>query len=129
MDYESDRSRKLGCWESFEALDATITGFSIPNSEFVPGDDFAGFLIDSGFGTDCPAETRQYWKSETAKNYQGDEGRKRLRMAAINLRDRDGLYSRLSDVVCPVLWLHVSCLGSFLVLIRVMHIRDAKSVY
>jgi hypothetical protein len=29
-------------------------------------------------------------------------------MAAINLRDRDGLHSRVEDVVCPVLWLHVS---------------------
>jgi hypothetical protein len=29
-------------------------------------------------------------------------------MAAINLAERDGLHSRLSDVRCPVLWLHVS---------------------
>jgi pimeloyl-ACP methyl ester carboxylesterase len=27
-------------------------------------------------------------------------------MAAINLRDRDGLHLRAGDVVCPVLWLH-----------------------
>ena len=27
-------------------------------------------------------------------------------MAAINLRERDGLHSRLFDVRCPVLWLH-----------------------
>ena len=27
-------------------------------------------------------------------------------MAAINLRDRDGLHGRLFDVRCPVLWLH-----------------------
>ena len=27
-------------------------------------------------------------------------------MAAINLSERDGLHQRLSDVVCPVLWLH-----------------------
>lgn len=27
-------------------------------------------------------------------------------MAAINLRERDGLHSRLSDVKCPVLWMH-----------------------
>ena len=27
-------------------------------------------------------------------------------MAAINLRDRDGLHSRLFDVRCPVMWLH-----------------------
>lgn len=29
-------------------------------------------------------------------------------MAAINLRERDGLHGRLFDVTCPVMWLHVS---------------------
>ena len=29
-------------------------------------------------------------------------------MAAINLKERDGLHSRLFDVRCPVMWLHVS---------------------
>ena len=28
-------------------------------------------------------------------------------MAAINLRDRDGLHGRLFDIKCPVMWLHV----------------------
>ena len=41
-------------------------------------------------------------------NYQGDDGRRRARMAAINLRERDGLLGRLFDVRCPVMWLHVS---------------------
>ena len=27
-------------------------------------------------------------------------------MAAINLRERDGLHGRLFDIRCPVLWLH-----------------------
>ena len=27
-------------------------------------------------------------------------------MAAINLRERDGLHGRLFDVKCPVMWLH-----------------------
>jgi len=27
-------------------------------------------------------------------------------MAAINLRDRDGLHNRLWDVTCPVRWIH-----------------------
>lgn len=30
-------------------------------------------------------------------------------MAAISLRERGGLRGRLSDTVCPVMWLHVSC--------------------
>ena len=37
-----------------------------------------------------------------------DDGRRRARMAAINLRERDGLHGRLFDVKCPVMWLHVS---------------------
>jgi hypothetical protein len=28
-------------------------------------------------------------------------------MAAINLRERDGLEMRVGDVKCPVLWVHV----------------------
>jgi hypothetical protein len=51
---------------------------------------------------------RDYWVKEIEANYQGDEGRQRIRMAAINLRDRDGLHTRAADVQCPVLWLHVS---------------------
>lgn len=49
---------------------------------------------------------REYWRTTIKGNYQGDDGRERIRMAAINLSDRDGLHNRLSDVVCPVLWLH-----------------------
>lgn len=30
-------------------------------------------------------------------------------MAAINLRDRDGLPGRLFDVRCPVMWHHGTC--------------------
>jgi pimeloyl-ACP methyl ester carboxylesterase len=109
MDYESDRSRNLGCWHAVDSLGKLVTDdFSTANSSpnFTPGTDFNNFLIDVGFGKSCPAETRQFWQNESAKNYAGEEGRKRIRMAAINLRDRDGLHLRLGDVKCPVLWLH-----------------------
>lgn len=79
-----------------------------PTPNFVPGKEYSNFMIDIGLGTDCPADVREFWNSEIAKNYKGDDGRRRIRMAAINLRDRDGLHMRASDVVCPVLWLHVS---------------------
>jgi hypothetical protein len=69
-------------------------------------------LVEVGFGKECPADVREYWFEEIRKNYRGEEGRKRIRMASINLRDRDGLHSRVSDVVCPVLWLHVSLFWS-----------------
>lgn len=108
MDYESDRTRALGCWHSLEPLGATIGAFSSRDKtpDFAPGDDFSNYLIDTGMGTDCPTQMREFWKAELAKNYAGDDGRERIRMASINLRDRDGLHTRLPDVVCPVLWLH-----------------------
>ena len=63
-------------------------------------------LIDIGFGKNAPTDTREYWQKTIKANYQGDDGRRRIRMAAINLRERDGLHGRLFDVRCPVLWLH-----------------------
>jgi hypothetical protein len=113
MDYESDRSRALGCWAALDSLRAQIETWSSrdPVPDFAPGDAFVDFVVDVGFGKECPAETREFWKKEAAKNYEEEEGRKRIIMASINLRDRDGLHSRLADVACPVLWLHVSCAG------------------
>lgn len=49
---------------------------------------------------------RDFWVSTIQANYRGDDGRRRARMAAINLRERDGLHGRVFDVKCPVLWLH-----------------------
>lgn len=64
--------------------------------------------MEQGFGPDLGAKLHEFWYGELVKNYSGDEGRKRMRMAGINLRDRDGLHLRAADVVCPVLWMHVS---------------------
>lgn len=111
MDYESQRTRDLGCWDGGAACTPSIDAWSTTSttSNFEPGLDFSNFLIDIGFGKDCPKEARDYWNKEIQANYQGDDGRKRARMAAINLRERDGLHGRLFDIRCPVLWLHVSC--------------------
>ncbi|GAB1736058.1 hypothetical protein NU219Hw_g6110t1 [Hortaea werneckii] len=108
MDYESERTRKLGCWDAPTGLTPTINACTTNSAtpDFEPGDDYCNFLIDTGFGKDCAEEARRYWINEIKANYKGDEGRRRLRMAAINLKERDGLHSRLFDVRCPVLWLH-----------------------
>lgn len=108
MDYESERTRKLGCWDAPTGLTPTINACTTNSAtpDFEPGDDYCNFLIDTGFGKDCAEEARRYWTKEIKANYKGDEGRRRLRMAAINLKERDGLHSRLFDVRCPVLWLH-----------------------
>ncbi|KAI4605511.1 hypothetical protein J4E81_006848 [Alternaria sp. BMP 2799] len=112
LDYESPRSRDLGCWHAVDPLADRITGefgtkSNEPTPDFVPSTDFCNFLIDVGLGKeDCPEDVRAFWIDEIKNNYQGDEGRRRIRMCAINLRDRDGLHMRLSDVLCPVLRLH-----------------------
>lgn len=40
------------------------------------------------------------WKKTAKSKYQSDDGGKRARMTAINLRERDGLHGRLFDVRC-----------------------------
>lgn len=108
MDYESERTRKLGCWNGPDLLTGNINEWSSNSKtdDFEPSADFANFLIDIGFGKNCPKEARDYWVKTIKSNYQGDDGRRRIRMASINLRERDGLHGRLFDIRCPVLWLH-----------------------
>ena len=108
MDFESERTRQLGCWNGPEALTGTIDEWTSnsPTPDFKPTDDYCNFLVDVGMGKDVPSDARSFWKETIQSNYAGDEGRRRARMSAINLKERDGLHSRLFDVRCPVLWLH-----------------------
>ena len=110
MDYESERTRKLGCWDGFEACTGPINQWTTneKTNDFQPDLDYCNFLIDIGFGRNCSEDLRKFWQKTIQSNYQGDDGRRRARMAAINLRERDGLHGRLFDVKCPVMWLHVS---------------------
>lgn len=108
MDYESERSRSLGCWDGPGGLTPAIEGWTSATAtpDFKPGEDYGNFLVDSGMGADTPKEARDFWIKTIDANYAGDDGRKRARMAAINLRDRDGLHGRVGDVKCPMLWMH-----------------------
>lgn len=108
LDFESDRTRSLGCWDAPKLLSKRIDGWTTNDytPDFEPDDEYCNWLIDIGFGKDCEKDVRKYWKKTIKDNYQGNDGRRRARMAAINLRDRDGLHARLWDVKCPVLWLH-----------------------
>lgn len=107
MDYESPRSRQLGCWNSETACYTAVHSWtrSASASDFEPDDNFCNSLINRGFGNDCEAGTREYWTQMIKRSYSGDDGRRRIRMAAINLCDRDGLHRRLFDVRCPILWM------------------------
>ncbi|KAK4507097.1 hypothetical protein PRZ48_000831 [Zasmidium cellare] len=108
MDYESERSRKLGCWDGPALFESTIASWTseAPTPDFVPAEEYCEAMLATGFGGLVDGEVRRFWINTIQSNYSGDEGRKRIRMAAINLAERDGLHSRLSDVRCPVLWLH-----------------------
>ncbi|KAI9799248.1 MAG: hypothetical protein M1833_004126 [Piccolia ochrophora] len=108
MDYESERTRKLGCWDGVTLNTGPINEWTSTSTtpSFVPDDAFCNFLIDVGFGKSFEASERDFWVKTIQANYQGDDGRRRIRMTAINLRDRDGLHGRVFDVRCPVMWLH-----------------------
>ena len=108
MDAETSRTRELGCWDGIDACTGPISRWTTNNTttDFEPDDDFCNFLIDIGFSKNCDKSVRDFWTKTIKSNYQGDEGRRRARMAAINLRERDTLHGRLFDVRCPVMWLH-----------------------
>lgn len=106
MDYESQRSRDLGCWDGIgfctPAIDALAEGVG---DDWVIPTELVDAVLGEGIGDDVPPEERTYWHVMHQKNYAGDSGRKRLRISTINLRDRDGLHGRLDSVRCPVLWM------------------------
>jgi pimeloyl-ACP methyl ester carboxylesterase len=107
MDYESQRSRDLGCWDGIAFCTPAIDALA----ERV-GDDWAvptGFVdavLEAGLGDTVSPDERSFWHATCQQNYTGDAGRQRLRISTINLRDRDGLHGRLDSVKCPVLWMH-----------------------
>jgi len=107
MDYENERTVQAGCWDGWKLVTAPIeeTTSKKPTPTFSPSDQYCNFLIDVGFGKDTDQETRKFWTNLIKKNYQSDAGRKRMREASVNLRERDGLHGRLINVKCPVLWL------------------------
>lgn len=108
MDYESPITRELGGWDANKEMSPMIDGFTTKEAtnDFDMPDETVAFLIELGFGKGVPQDTRDFWWHEIKTMYSGDSGRRRARMAAINLRDRDGLHARLFDITCSVLWLH-----------------------
>ncbi|KAL2002652.1 hypothetical protein VTN02DRAFT_6322 [Thermoascus thermophilus] len=107
MDYESPRSRELGCWDGPQATSGLVTlaGNHAPMPEFEPGDAYYDFLMEIGYGKTCPRSLRDTWANTIKNTYKGDDGKRRICMAALNLSTRDGLHARLPYVKCPVLWL------------------------
>ncbi|MBY5473379.1 MULTISPECIES: alpha/beta fold hydrolase [Rhizobium] len=107
LDYESAASRELDCWFADDFCNPLILDLTQPvGPDWVPSDEYCDGLAESGLGVNVSDEARAFWAKKLRENYKGDEGRRRIRMCAINLRDRDGLHGRLDYVECPVLWLH-----------------------
>ena len=106
MDYESQRSRDLGCWNGIEFCTPAIDALAEPvGDDWVIPTELVDAVLAEGLGDDVDSQTRSFWHAEHQRNYTGDAGRQRLRTISINLRDRDGLHGRLDKVRCPVLWL------------------------
>ncbi|MGY1722715.1 alpha/beta fold hydrolase [Blastococcus sp. SYSU DS0533] len=107
MDFESQRSRELGCWNGVEFCTPAIDALAQPvGDDWVIPTELVDATLAEGMGDDVPDDERAFWHRTHQENYTGDAGRERLRISSINLRDRDGLHGRLDSVRCPVLWLH-----------------------
>jgi hypothetical protein len=108
MDSESERSRQMQCWDGPSIVKTFLAQWasSQPTPNFEPDDGYCDAVLSIGLN-DCPSEVRQFWHTTIKSHYRGEEGRQRLRMAAINLAERDGLRLRLPDVTCPIRWMQV----------------------
>lgn len=72
MDYESERTRQVGCWDGPADLTPSIDAWTTTSStpDFEPSTEYCDFLIDIGFGKQCPKEAREFWRKEIKGNYQ-----------------------------------------------------------
>ena len=115
MDYESADSRSKGAWDPKTLLSPFFEKWcsTTPTPDFVVDDVWCGMVGSIGFGSSTTPEMTAFW-TETLKGvYKGDEGRRKLKLALLNLLERDGLLLRVRDIVCPVVWLQVCRLPCF----------------
>lgn len=107
MDYENARTEALGCWNAYNACTPVVDALSEPlGDDWVVDGGFTDFILSAGIGGPSSETQRQHWHQVHRENYSGDAARRRLLMASINLRDRDGLHGRLRYITYPVLWMH-----------------------
>ncbi|ROW15597.1 hypothetical protein VPNG_02183 [Cytospora leucostoma] len=108
MDYESQDSRQKGSWDAHEVCRPYFERWSSvkPTSGFVIDEDWCRNVPALSHGDGGTPEMLQFWFDTWRTVYRGDEGRKKARMSIVCLVERDGLLWRLSDVKCPVHWLH-----------------------
>jgi hypothetical protein len=65
MDAETERTRKLGCWDGHAYNQASIDEFTTnkPTPDFELPLSFRDSLITVGLGEDCPKEFRERWRA------------------------------------------------------------------
>ncbi|KAI1459778.1 putative alpha/beta hydrolase [Annulohypoxylon moriforme] len=110
MDCESADSRTKGCWDPAPFAGPFLQKWSssTPTPDFVVGDDWIQPVLGLGLGAASTPEIVEYWSKTIRRVYAGDHGRKKLRMATINVAERDGLLLRIGDIKCPVHWYQVT---------------------
>ncbi|KAJ5179278.1 hypothetical protein N7492_002488 [Penicillium capsulatum] len=102
MDSESEHSRQLGCWDGPTIVSSFVDQWTNMAStpDFEPDNVSCDALIAVGFNG-CSSADRDLWRSLIKSNYRGEEGRQRIRMAAINLAERGGLHLRFEGYPLP----------------------------
>jgi hypothetical protein len=110
MDYESERSRTLGCWDAIYQCNSFIDQYSDQRGPL--GDQIIAHCGEIVLGGNFDDGQISFLLQCTNLNYLDNGGWQRVRMSTINLRDRDGLHGRLFAIRCPVLWLQVSPIES-----------------
>ncbi|KAL3472050.1 Alpha/Beta hydrolase protein [Aspergillus californicus] len=107
LDYESSDSRSKGCWDPATSLTHFYEKWTsdLATPDFVVDEAWSDIVASVGFGAHATETLVSFWKQRLREVYQGDEGRKKVRMALGCLLARDGLLLRLRDIKCPVHWL------------------------
>ena len=82
MDFESQRSRDLGCWDGVGFCAPAIAALAEPvGDDWVIPVELVDAVLAEGLGEDVPPEERTFWHATHQENYAGDAGRQRLRAA------------------------------------------------
>jgi hypothetical protein len=115
LDYESSDSRSKGCWDPAPILASFFEKWTTPapTPDFVVDEAWCGMFGGFVFGDAVKVDSVGFWEKTIKDVYSGDEGRQKVRMAAMCLLSRDGLLVRLQDIKAPVYWLQVSSIDRY----------------
>lgn len=109
MDKEGERAMSLGCWNGPEMTEGIVketANTESASADYVVSDGIVQAILDASFGSKLDEDAKSTFTASMKKVYSGEAGKKKLRQAVINLRERDGLHGRLSEIKAPVLWIH-----------------------